>query len=532
VPSENKPPRPAELLHRVKAILANKALTLRQVSQTTERLYGRSSPFYLPHNFYYDLGLQTFTPSLHQLFALSRISNFRLTDWMDVFGFPVNNLTRLQVMLPFNRTTLLETSIDNPSSWVGWFESRPFPAPLAGIVPMGRLLEPSSSRRIGSLSRIDNHSFLFAKLGTQDSFAFPELLPGSIVRVNPKLKAEPTFWDARGISDQFFLIQHTRGLFCCRIQPVANESIIPISTQLPYAQVKLRTFEQATILGVVDLEIRSLRKTEQPEVPPDLAKHWKPEPQYSSNMKLGQLLRHARRKMALSFREASGLTRQIAADLGSQEYFASPGSLCDYEALESPPRHVHKVISLCAIYGLSFMTFVRAAGLGIEGAGCQPMPDQFLDRPSSARLALNEDTPEIKGESVRRLLKDWDEEIPLFLRGSLRALSGLSNLSLHDVFWINRQQGSSEPNLNGTFLAIVNRRMKSALHWRSKPLWQQPLYVVLKRDGSYVCAFASIEDGMLVLHSYSHGYHLADRLRYPQDAEIVGQIVALARKLL
>ena len=519
----------ALLPQRVKAILASKKLTLREVSRASASLYGKSSLFFLPHNFYYDLGIHTFTPSLHQLFALSRISGYSLPGWMRVFGFELGNLTRLRVLLPAKRTTLLESTNDDANSWIEGFVSRRPSSPLAAVLPLGRLLEPSAYRRVGSLSRVDNHNFVFAKLGTQDDFAFPDLLPGSIVRVNPHLKPQPAFWNARAISDQFFLLQLSKGLFCCRIQPVAKDRIIPISTQLPYAQMELHTSEQATILGVVDLEIRTWAKPQQPEVPPDLAKQWKPEPQYSPEMKLGRLLRNGRAKMALSFREASALTRQIADDLGNEQYFASPGSLSDYEAFDSPPRHVHKVISLCAVYGLEFTAFLSAAGLAIDEAGSQPMPDEFLERTS--RPSSEADTVEIKAESVARLLRDWDGEIPLFLRGALGTLSGLCKLSLHDVFWIDRKQSSLGTDLSGAFLAIVNRRKKTAIHSRSKPLWQQPLYVVLKRDGTYVCAFGNFEDGTLVLHSYAHGYHLADRLRYPQDAEIVGQIVALARKL-
>ena len=521
-----------QLAERVKEILATKKLTLHKVSNATENLYGRSSPFFLAHNLYYALGLHTFTPSLYQLFALSRISGYRLTDWMRVFGFEVDNLTRLRVLLPCNRTTLLEPTLDDSNSWVEWFGSQPIPAPLASVVPLSQMLEHSSSRSVGSLSGIGSHHFIFAKLGRQDDFAFPELLPGSIVRVNPNLKPEPIFWESGTISTQLFLIEYARGLCCCRIQPVAKDRIIPISTQLPYAQVELRIPEEARILGVVDVEIRSLLKSEQSEVPPDLAKHWRPEPPQRSEMKLGQLLRNARTRMALSFREASALTRQIANDLRSQQYFASPGSLSDYEVFDSPPRHIHKAISLCAIYGLAFPVFLKAAGLPMEETGSELMPYHLLGRPSPARSALESRTPEIEDKSLTHLLKDWDGEIPLFLRRSLSALSGISNLSLHDVFWIDRQRSRFDLNLMGGFLAIVNRRKKTVVHWKSKPLWQQPVYVVLKRDGVYVCAFCSFENGTLILHSYAKAYHRSDRFRHPHDAEIIGQIVTLARKVI
>ena len=73
-----------ELAERVRTILANRDLTLYQVSERSVALYGRSSPHYLPHNLYYDLRHAGFSPSLFQLFALSRISGYRLDDWANI----------------------------------------------------------------------------------------------------------------------------------------------------------------------------------------------------------------------------------------------------------------------------------------------------------------------------------------------------------------------------------------------------------------------------------------------------------------
>jgi hypothetical protein len=82
VPSHSEAGSHAELADRVKSILARKQLTLHQASQTSATLFGRGSPYYLPHNLYYDLSHGHFSPSLFQLVAFSRISNYRLRDWL------------------------------------------------------------------------------------------------------------------------------------------------------------------------------------------------------------------------------------------------------------------------------------------------------------------------------------------------------------------------------------------------------------------------------------------------------------------
>jgi hypothetical protein len=110
------------------------------------------------------------------------------------------------------------------------------------------------------LSNIDSHEFHPAKLGRQDDFSFPDLLPGSIVRVKPNLNSR---WPVRAtseISDLFGLIE-PKGFCCCRPQPIGKYRIIRASTQLPDAQIELWIPEDLTILGVV---IRPLTKPERP----------------------------------------------------------------------------------------------------------------------------------------------------------------------------------------------------------------------------------------------------------------------------
>ena len=121
MPSQPRSRSNGELAERVKSILASKDLTLNQVSERSTALYGRSSPHYLPHNLYYDLRHGSFSPSLFQLFAFSRISGYRLVDWLRVFGFDVEAIPRLQIHLSSNRTVLLDSSLEDPHALVAGF---------------------------------------------------------------------------------------------------------------------------------------------------------------------------------------------------------------------------------------------------------------------------------------------------------------------------------------------------------------------------------------------------------------------------
>lgn len=518
----------SELVERVQSILDRRGLTLYQVSLQTENLYGRFSHYFVPHKLYYELGLGTFSPSLQQVFALSRISGYRFNDWLRVFGFGPEKIPELQLLLPSKRTMVLDTTVDDSESWIPWFRNKPGPREAPAIAPLGQLLEFSEARRLKSL-QVENESFIYAKVGREDALAFPNLLAGSIVRVNTKLTR--TLIPGGTSPHRLFLLEHAAGFLCCRLQAVGEDRILPVSTHLPYAQVELKLHEEARILGVLDLEIRPLIGRVQPEVPRTLARYWRPLRLAPEKTKLSHLLHNARLRMGLSFRDASLLSSRIASELGDEQYFAAPGSLSDYETQDAPPRHVHKAITLCAIYGLHFSTFLKSIDLQSQEAGQDPIPDNLVPRqiPTSFRDHSKE-PGEPTGNGFLALLKQ-QEPVPFFLRNSLSALSGLKSPSLHDFFWVGGDRHPLHPLLVNGLILIINRHKKKPMYSRSNPLWQQPLYVLLKRDGTYVCGCCSLEDEMLVIHSYSSNYRQPEQLRNHHDAEVVGHVVTLARKL-
>ncbi len=185
MPSQARSRSNSELAEHVKSILASKNLTLYQVSESSAELFGRSSPQYLPHNLYYDLRHGSVSPSLFQLFAFSRISGYRLVDWLRVFGFDVEAIPRLQIQLSSNRTALVDRSSEDSQRFVPWLRNLTTRAVSEDVLPLSQVLEWTNPRALDSLAGLRNKGFLYAKIGYQDAWSFPELLPGSIVRVRP-----------------------------------------------------------------------------------------------------------------------------------------------------------------------------------------------------------------------------------------------------------------------------------------------------------------------------------------------------------
>jgi hypothetical protein len=226
------------------------------------------------------------------------------------------------------------------------------------------------------------------------------------------------------------------------------------------------------------------------------------------------------------------LSRTIAGLLGDERYFVSPSSICDYELFSASPRHFHKAISLCSLSGLQFHVFLKAIGIASAEAGTEPIPDRFVPRVLDTESVENSHDNDMAGVSgfLEQMLQRCDE-VPFFLRSSIGPLSGLEDPSLDDFFWIGGEYDVLHPCLTNGLLALVNRRAKRPIHFTSKPPWQQPVYVILMRNGTYLCASCGIENGTLVIHPYSQQFRRSEHLRYHHDAEVVGRIVTVIRKV-
>lgn len=515
----------------IQSILASEGLSLYQISQQSANLFGRSSGFFVPHNLYHDLRDESFTPSVFQVCALSQLSGYQLADWLRVFGIHLEVIPHLQVVLPRKRTMLIDAALTDTEEWVMWFRSRVTQQPHQNVAPLATLLESIGPKKIGSLPGATSSRFLYAKIGTDDALAFPDLLPGSIVRIDRQCRFDPDHVKQGLVSSRIFLLEHSKGLFCSRVHWVRENVLIPVSTKLSYAQAEMRLPAEARVLGAIDFEIRSLLEGPRPNVPAQLAKLWRAAP-LGERKTFQELMNQARSGANLSLREAATLSRRISVELGDRRYRVSSSSLCEYEVGGGPPRSLHKIVTLCCIYGVSFRSLLLSAGIPIDQTGIIRLPDHLAGRhsPVPPVLKTNPSIPTDHSGFLEQLLEHW-REVPFFLRGSIESVTGLRKPSISDFFWIADESQSLHPYFATDELAAVNRRRKTPFFFPAKPLWKQPVYLLQKRNGEYLCACCDRENGTLVVHPYTEHFSGALQFRYRKDIEVVGQIVAIARWL-
>lgn len=518
----------------VERILATRNLTLSEVSRELRLRYGRMPHYLVPHDFYYDLGHPRYSPRIEQVLALSRISKYRLADWLTVFGLHLEDVSRLRADFPVARTSLLDPTTYDRAAWVGWFCEAPRPAAPPAVAPLGQLLIPGNPRRADSLLAPEPSPFLYAKIGRQDAFAFPDLLPGSIVRADTRGVGELLRSMQSKNSERLFLVEYGQGLVCCRLHTRTKGRVTLRALTLPFAQTELRLGSEARILGVLDWELRPF-KSARPEVPAASMKFLMPQtlPPTGTQPGLRELLERARLRSGLSIRNASLKSRSIAEALRDERYFCSPTSLTDYETGPRLPVQVHKIVSVCILYSLGFWELLAAAGLDTGDSGRESIPDELVGRgtPDAPRTANDASARNKKQPHFLSPLIAEFQEIPLFLRHSLSMVAGLPALSLRDVFWAGGRTVSLHPYLKDAVFVSVNRRLKNPVFFKRKPLWEQPLYILLLRDGTYLAAGCSLEDSTLVVHPFADGFSRPQKLRNGADAQVVGEVTALFRRL-
>jgi hypothetical protein len=518
------PPSPA-LADRVRSILAARRLSLAEVSRLSGSQFDGKRAFRIPANFYDALRRASFSPSLHQIFSLSVLTHYHLADWLSVFGFSFDDASRFQASWSRFHTAELDARVYNPNIHVAWFkEVRPMSLG-AKLTPLNQWLNGETIQPLESLSNRLRPSFRYIKIGTRDAYAFPDLLPGSIVRINHRISFKQLL--NKQPTDHILAVQHSRGIVCSRLRLAGRGRIVLCSRQLPYAPVELKLDTEARILGVVDLEIRPLASTEPPEVLPTAGRLWTPREIGWRPLahRVGEEIRRARIQSGLSFREASKRTAEIARILQHPNYFCAPGALSDLEARDLFPRHVHKLISLSAVYCLSIAGLASLVGLQLEHAGQEAMPDDW----KQASLRQEQEVPQPSG--FLKAVQDTFEEVPYFLRGALPAVLGLPNLSVRDLFWAGATQGVTHPYLRNCVFLAVNRRDKTPTQSLSSPVWAQPLYVLETRDGKRLCAACSLQNGTLVVRPCTSIYGDLVRLRNRVDAEVIGRVMATVRLL-
>jgi transcriptional regulator with XRE-family HTH domain len=240
-----------------------------------------------------------------------------------------------------------------------------------------------------------------------------------------------------------------------------------------------------------------------------------------------------RSRLGITTREVAELSQKIAEREGNSEFTISNAWLTQIENSDSVPS-IFKLYSLSAIYRMKFTDLLRLYGLDLQKLGLHqlaaPLPHTHLttlevydaDRTVSFPIRFDRSFELDNTNLLSRMVELWGE-VPIALiqhldiRHSQYGYVGLEDYTLYPLL---------RP---GSFVQIDSRvRKVRPMRWRTE--FDRPIYFVELRDG-YACSWCDLLDGQLLLLPHPLSPCSVRRLNYGSDAEIVGQVTAVAMRL-
>jgi hypothetical protein len=347
---------------QVKRVLKEAGLTMAEVSAQTRHRFGKKSSYFVPQTLLYKQKTGI-TPHICQVAALSEVTGYRFYDWMRLCGFDFRLILALQLQIPNQRTIVVTPHADLMRNW--------FTAPV----------------NTGAGQHHRRH--FYAKVGSQDAVAYPEIRPGSIVRADPAYS--PELLTNSQTNDHLWLVEHPAGITCCRVKPVGNGQVVLSPNRPPLSPWPLRLSTQARVLGLVDRELRYAEIEEVYDSGIGANREmFGMSLNFYGGMSFSRMLRRARCRIGLTFREAHQMTLSIAHLLENRDFGIAAGLLSDYEAMNKIPRHIAKIISLCVVYGIDPSEMLEAAGLRFDDSRRRPI----LSNAGIQSRSMNGEDPE------------------------------------------------------------------------------------------------------------------------------------------
>jgi transcriptional regulator with XRE-family HTH domain len=245
----------------------------------------------------------------------------------------------------------------------------------------------------------------------------------------------------------------------------------------------------------------------------------------------GRHLRKLREQLRLKYRDIEEASTKIATAYGNQEFAIRLSRLADIENKGTVPS-IYRLYSLSAIYGVDFSTVLQWYGVDLGELAADAVKlgiEQTRTLNFSSHKLKHVETPADFGQSVdlrktsylSRHVQGWGT-IPLSL---------LKSLDLRDqrYAFIGTEDWSMDPLIRpGSFVQIdeAKRRIQND-NWNHE--YDRPIYFLEHRQG-FRCGWCTLRGETLIVESHSTSRSGPDIYKYPDDVEILGQIVGVAMR--
>ncbi len=245
----------------------------------------------------------------------------------------------------------------------------------------------------------------------------------------------------------------------------------------------------------------------------------------------GQRLRMLRESLGYRMRDVELASNQIAQRFQSEEFAIPPSRLSDIETKGIIPS-IFRLYSFAAIYRREYRELLSFYGLELDDIpadiGFGNPQKSHLSEASSNVTQVRMPTRLDPGFSLQKTT-DLGRAIEQWGIVPMAYLAQFAD-DRYTYGYIGSKDFTMYPILPpGSFVQVDETKNKVAEgQWRSE--FERPIYFVEMRDG-YTCCWCSMKRDSIVLQPHPLSPVTVRVLRYPQEAEILGQVVGVALRL-
>jgi transcriptional regulator with XRE-family HTH domain len=246
----------------------------------------------------------------------------------------------------------------------------------------------------------------------------------------------------------------------------------------------------------------------------------------------GKNLRQIRERLRLKYRDVEEASQRIATRHKNSEYLIGLSRLADIENKGTIPS-VYRLFSLAIIYGLDYSELLNLYGISLQNMAADVADTRLHVTRSIEISASKHGSVELPSNWVHlsdpRRTSFLSQQIQEWGRVPLQFLETL-DLSKNRYAIVGTDDWSMYPLLPpGSFVQIDDTKRRIANSgWDND--YSRPIYLLLLRDG-YRFGWCTERAGSLIVQPHSASEVPAEVFRFPGDAEVVGQVVAVAMRL-